>query len=195
MTQNVVTYATVIDAPNPELKLKPGMTATVTVEVARRENVTRIPNAALRFRPTPTVFAALGQPVPPELQAGRRAGGGGESGADSEGLPGLMDRHPARRNPAVRAAGAAAASARAAETAAAASAAAQERIRNGGSACWNGCSRCRRKSARRSSRACGSGAPPGAARAGPGAAREGHGAGRTHRTVPTCRRSSVAPAR
>ena len=85
VTQNVVTYATVIDAPNPELKLKPGMTATVTVEVARRENVTRIPNAALRFRPTPTVFAALGQPVPPELQAGRRAGGGGESGADSGG--------------------------------------------------------------------------------------------------------------
>ena len=85
VTQNVVTYATVIDAPNPELKLKPGMTATVTVEVARRENVTRIPNAALRFRPTPTVFAALGQPVPPELQAGRRAGGGGESGNDAGG--------------------------------------------------------------------------------------------------------------
>ena len=80
VTQNVVTYATVIDAPNPELKLKPGMTATVTVEVARRENVTRIPNSALRFRPTPAMFAALGQPVPPELQVGRRAGGGGPGG-------------------------------------------------------------------------------------------------------------------
>ncbi len=77
VTQNVVTYATVIDAPNPELKLKPGMTATVTVEVARRENVLRVPNSALRFRPTPAMFAALGQPVPPELQTGRRAGGGG----------------------------------------------------------------------------------------------------------------------
>ena len=76
VTQNVVTYATVIDAPNPELKLKPGMTATVTVEVARRENVTRIPNSALRFRPTPAVFAALGQPVPPELQLARRGGSG-----------------------------------------------------------------------------------------------------------------------
>ena len=75
VTQNVVTYATVIDAPNPDLKLKPGMTATITVEVARRENVTRIPNAALRFRPTPAVFAALGQPVPPELQTARTAGG------------------------------------------------------------------------------------------------------------------------
>ncbi|MYN64094.1 MAG: efflux RND transporter periplasmic adaptor subunit, partial [Acidobacteria bacterium] len=82
VTQNVVTYATVIDAPNPELKLKPGMTATVTVEVARRENVTRIPNSALRFRPTPAVFAALGQPVPPELQlAGRGGSGRARSGA------------------------------------------------------------------------------------------------------------------
>ena len=80
VTQNVVTYATVIDAPNPELKLKPGMTATVTVEVARRENVTRIPNSALRFRPTPAVFATLGQPVPPELQVGRSAGAGATGG-------------------------------------------------------------------------------------------------------------------
>lgn len=66
--QNVVTYATVIDAPNPELKLKPGMTATVSIEIAGRQNVMRIPNAALRFRPTPDMFAALGQPVPQELQ-------------------------------------------------------------------------------------------------------------------------------
>ncbi len=85
VTQNVVTYATVIDAPNPQLKLKPGMTATVTVEVARRENVTRIPNSALRFRPTPAMFAALGQPVPPELQVGRRAGAGGASGSGGGG--------------------------------------------------------------------------------------------------------------
>ena len=66
--QNVVTYATVIDAPNAELKLKPGMTATVTVEIARRNNVTRIPNAALRFNPTPSMFTALKQAVPAELR-------------------------------------------------------------------------------------------------------------------------------
>lgn len=66
--QNVVTYATVVDAPNPDLKLKPGMTATISLEIARRENVTRIPNAALRFRPSPNVFAALNQPVPRALQ-------------------------------------------------------------------------------------------------------------------------------
>jgi len=54
---NVVTYATMIDAPNPALKLKPGMTANLTVEIARRDNVLRMPAAALRFRP-PTAAAA-----------------------------------------------------------------------------------------------------------------------------------------
>ena len=62
--QNVVTYATVIDAPNPELKLKPGMTATATIEIARRTDVLRVPNVALRFRPTSETFMALNQPAP-----------------------------------------------------------------------------------------------------------------------------------
>jgi HlyD family secretion protein len=95
--QNVVTYSTVIDVPNPELKLKPGMTANVTIEVARRENVLRIPNAALRFRPTADIFAALHQTVPPELERGfnrgnrggqRNAGGpGGQPGTPGAGAP------------------------------------------------------------------------------------------------------------
>jgi HlyD family secretion protein len=49
--QNVVSYVTVIDVPNPDLKLKPGMTANVTIETARADDVLRVPNAALRFRP------------------------------------------------------------------------------------------------------------------------------------------------
>src|SRR3954454_6894608 len=49
--QNVVSYVTVIDVPNPELKLRPGMTANVTIEVARADRALRVPNAALRFRP------------------------------------------------------------------------------------------------------------------------------------------------
>ena len=69
VTQNVVTYATVVDAPNPDLRLKPGMTATITLETARRENVLRIPNAALRFRPTNEMFAVLEQPVSESMQA------------------------------------------------------------------------------------------------------------------------------
>ncbi len=56
--QNVVTYATVIDVPNNELKLKPGMTANVNVEIARSSNVLRVPNSALRFRPTNEMYAA-----------------------------------------------------------------------------------------------------------------------------------------
>jgi HlyD family secretion protein len=50
--QNVVTYDAVVDVDNPELKLKPGMTASVTVVVAERQDVARVPNAALRFRPS-----------------------------------------------------------------------------------------------------------------------------------------------
>jgi HlyD family secretion protein len=49
--QNVVTYSTMIEVDNDKLKLKPGMTATVNIIVARREAALRIPNAALRFRP------------------------------------------------------------------------------------------------------------------------------------------------
>jgi HlyD family secretion protein len=103
ITQNVVTYATVVDAPNPDLRLKPGMTATITLETARGENVLRIPNAALRFRPTNEMFAVLEQPIPESMQAkgstdenteaapgeddGRDGGGGSFSTARGDGAP------------------------------------------------------------------------------------------------------------
>jgi HlyD family secretion protein len=60
VVSNVVTYAAIISAPNPLLELKPGMTANVTVEVSRRDNALRVPNAALRFRPSDEVLKALG---------------------------------------------------------------------------------------------------------------------------------------
>jgi HlyD family secretion protein len=82
MQQNVVTYATVIEVPNPELKLKPGMTANVNIEIARRHNVVRVPNAALRFRPTNEMFAALGQ-TPPEPARGEMTAGRGREAASS----------------------------------------------------------------------------------------------------------------
>lgn len=50
--QNVVSYVTVIDLPNSDGRLKPGMTANATIEIARADNVLRVPNAALRFQPT-----------------------------------------------------------------------------------------------------------------------------------------------
>ena len=49
--QNVVTYDTVIGVSNPDLKLKPGMTANVSIIAARKDNVLQIKNAALRYRP------------------------------------------------------------------------------------------------------------------------------------------------
>jgi HlyD family secretion protein len=51
--QGVVTYLAVVDVENPEMKLRPGMTATVTVKTHEVKNVLRLPNAALRYRPTP----------------------------------------------------------------------------------------------------------------------------------------------
>jgi HlyD family secretion protein len=61
--QNVVSYSTVISVDNSKLLLKPGMTATVAIEVARHENVARIPGVALRFRPTQVVLVALHEPT------------------------------------------------------------------------------------------------------------------------------------
>jgi HlyD family secretion protein len=60
VVQNVTTYNVMIDVPNPNLELKPGMTANVNIEIASRDDVVRVPNAALRFRPTAATFQALG---------------------------------------------------------------------------------------------------------------------------------------
>lgn len=49
--QNVVTYNVVIDVANPEQKLKPGMTANLTITIDERNDVIKVPNSALRFMP------------------------------------------------------------------------------------------------------------------------------------------------
>src|SRR5258705_10097902 len=51
-----------ISVTNKDLKLKPGMTATVNIETARRDDVLRVPSAALRFRPTQEMLQTLGGP-------------------------------------------------------------------------------------------------------------------------------------
>lgn len=48
--QNVVTYATVVEVENPDLILRPGMTATVSIITAEKNDVVRVPNVALRFK-------------------------------------------------------------------------------------------------------------------------------------------------
>src|SRR4029450_8540711 len=49
--QNVVTYNVVINVDNPDQKLKPGMTANLTITIDERNNVLKVPNSALRFTP------------------------------------------------------------------------------------------------------------------------------------------------
>ncbi len=99
VVQNVTTYGTIVNVPNKELKLKPGMTANLKVQIARRADALRVPNAALRFRPSTDVFAALNQPVPPEAQfgGGGRGGQGGNGGQRGNGRPRGGDVSPPDR--------------------------------------------------------------------------------------------------
>jgi len=59
-TQNVVTYTVVIDVDNPQIKLLPGMTANVTIVVQEKENILRIPESAIRFKPSKELWKQFG---------------------------------------------------------------------------------------------------------------------------------------
>ena len=76
--QNVVTYDVVVTVANPDLLLKPGMTANVTIVTAQRDDVTRVPVQALRFSPT-GVHVNGGS-----TSAAGRSGGESRTGVDSE---------------------------------------------------------------------------------------------------------------
>jgi HlyD family secretion protein len=99
--QNVVTYDAVIDVANPDLKLKPGMTANCTFVYAQRDDVLRLPNAALRFRPTATLLAYVegGQGARGRgwrtTTAATNGGGTGEGG--EAGRPSRATEDPNRR--------------------------------------------------------------------------------------------------
>lgn len=84
--QNVTTYTTVIGTRNPELRLRPGMTANVAVEVGGRQDVIKVPNAALRFRPP----AGAGAPGRAVASAGAR-NGAAPPGAERAGARGRRD--------------------------------------------------------------------------------------------------------
>jgi HlyD family secretion protein len=81
VVQNVVTYDAVIDVNNDDLKLKPGMTATVSVVTDRRRDVLAIPNAALRFRPELAGGGQGGQRAAQAGAGGAQNPGGGAGGA------------------------------------------------------------------------------------------------------------------
>jgi len=92
IVNNVTTYATIVQVPNKDFRLKPGMTTNLKIQVSRKTDVLRVPNTAVRFRPSTDVFAALNQPVPPEALGGgrgRRGGGGGQGGGFGGGQGGF----------------------------------------------------------------------------------------------------------
>jgi HlyD family secretion protein len=66
--QGVVTYSAVVEVDNPEEKLRPGMTATVTIRTHESKGTLRIPNAALRYHPTPPE-GPDGKPLPEPPEA------------------------------------------------------------------------------------------------------------------------------
>jgi HlyD family secretion protein len=76
--QNVVTYDAILRVDNPEGKLRPGMTANVRIVSQRRENVLRVPNAALRFKPPAEMVAAAAPP-------GQGGGGPGAGAGTGDG--------------------------------------------------------------------------------------------------------------
>jgi HlyD family secretion protein len=82
ITQNVITYPVIIEVPNPDLKLRPSMTADVTLEVATVHDVLRVSNAALRFRPE---TEAAGQSQTNGRSSGSTQAAGGRNGFTGAG--------------------------------------------------------------------------------------------------------------
>lgn len=103
---NVVVYNVMIDVDNPQLKLRPAMTATVTFTVASAEDVLKVANVALRYQPsdkTPEEIQAMLGGGPPGSGDGRatdgrpegrdnQAGSGGRSGMDPERMRAMRAR-------------------------------------------------------------------------------------------------------
>ncbi|MDE3059109.1 MAG: efflux RND transporter periplasmic adaptor subunit [Bacteroidota bacterium] len=98
--QNVVNYTVMIDVPNKDMKLLPGMTATVTILVSKKENVLKVPTIALHYQPMPnqieqrkdsagnvqdSVRAARRRMFMQRMQGGGGTGGMGGGGSLSEG--------------------------------------------------------------------------------------------------------------
>jgi len=80
VNQNVVTYPVIVAVDNPDLNLRPSMTANITIDVATDHNKLRIPNSALRFKPP----VAAGS-VPAAAAAGNASAPGGPAGAGAAG--------------------------------------------------------------------------------------------------------------
>lgn len=86
-TDNVVTYAAELRVDNSEKLLRPGMTANAAIVTGKRENVLRVPNSALRFRPPTEDAASEGSPL---LAAPRWGRGGNATSTTSVGGKGTV---------------------------------------------------------------------------------------------------------
>ncbi|HEY8182450.1 MAG TPA: efflux RND transporter periplasmic adaptor subunit [Thermoanaerobaculia bacterium] len=93
VSQNVVTYPVMIEVPNPDEKLRPKMTANVTIDVAVVRDVLRIPNSALRFKPDTAQVPAATTATTTSGVGQRAAGGGGATpppgGGGERGMAGM----------------------------------------------------------------------------------------------------------
>jgi HlyD family secretion protein len=93
VSQNVVTYPVMIEVPNPDEKLRPKMTANVTIDVAVVRDVLRIPNSALRFKPDTAQVPAATTATTTSVGGQRAAGGGGATpppgGGGERGMAGM----------------------------------------------------------------------------------------------------------
>ena len=104
VNQNVVTYPVIVAVDNPDLNLRPSMTANITIDVATDHNKLRIPNSALRFKPpvsagsaTAAASAGAGAAAPQGGRGGSRPGGSGGpggTGAPGAGRPTLAGSLP-----------------------------------------------------------------------------------------------------
>jgi HlyD family secretion protein len=69
VTSNVVTYTVIVQAPNPEMKLMPGMTASIKIFVNEKNGILIIPGKAIRFTPVQETLTAYLKSVPPEAKS------------------------------------------------------------------------------------------------------------------------------
>ena len=114
ISQNVVTYTVIISVDNPDMKLRPGMTATASILVDRRDNVLRVPTLAIRFQPTPDLIdnsvatdvktnGGQRNSAAPDQQSGTASDAKAKwhhpdsAGADKQFAKSADDQHPAMR--------------------------------------------------------------------------------------------------
>ncbi len=105
--QNVVTYATIVAVDNADMKLRPGMTANASIVTAEKQNVVKLPNAALRFRPPETAMGKATNSAAGKTNrvasgsgaatSGTAAGPGGPGGSSEERRQRLASMSPEER--------------------------------------------------------------------------------------------------